>query len=124
LGRQEEIGVVTSTEQGIPSVGALQDAPPQSDIPLRPHLVFFYAPTSGRCRRVNGFLALVLQRRRNHQTFKLTRVPVDEHPEIAERFEVTCVPTIVVVEEKRVRVRLENPKGRSAIEEALSPWLH
>src|SRR5437588_809882 len=40
----------------------------------QPGLVFFYSPVSGSCRRVEGFLAQVLQRRRNHGTFKLDRV--------------------------------------------------
>ena len=34
----------------------------------RPRLVFFYSPQSGRCRRVEGFIAQVLQRRWNHDT--------------------------------------------------------
>ena len=40
----------------------------------RPKLVFFYSPRSGRCRRVEAFVAQVLQRRRNHETFELVRV--------------------------------------------------
>ena len=37
---------------------------------------------SGSCRRVEGFLAQVLQRRRNHGTFKLYRVDEKARPEM------------------------------------------
>ena len=40
----------------------------------KPRLVFFHSAASGHCRRVEGFLAQVLQRRRNHGTFKVVRV--------------------------------------------------
>jgi hypothetical protein len=33
-----------------------------------PGLLFFHSPTEGSSRRVEGFLAQVLQRRRNHET--------------------------------------------------------
>ena len=40
----------------------------------RPLLCFVYSPTSGPSRRAEGFLAQVLQRRKNHQTFVVQRV--------------------------------------------------
>ena len=89
----------------------------------RPRLVFFYGRNSGRSRRVEGYLSQVLQRRRNHESFRLLHVDVEEHPELAERFRVDHVPTIVVVEEKRVRGRLAEPRGCRDIEQLLAPWL-
>ena len=89
----------------------------------RPRLVFFYARNSGRSRRVQGYLSQVLQRRRNHESFLLLHVDVDEHAELAERFAVEDVPTIVVVEDKRVRGRLASPRGCRDIEQLLAPWL-
>src|SRR5206468_2207316 len=89
----------------------------------RPRLVYFYSPTSGRCRRVEGFVAQVLQRRRNHETFVLHRVDADEHPELAQRFRVTSLPTLCVVTGSRVRGLLEEPRGCRDIERFLAPWL-
>jgi thioredoxin-like negative regulator of GroEL len=89
----------------------------------RPRLIFFYSAVSGRCRRAEGFLAQVLQRRRNHQTFALYRVAKEEHPELLERFGIENLPTLVVVESKRVRGKLETPSGCRDIERFLSPWL-
>jgi hypothetical protein len=90
---------------------------------VRPRLVFFTSSRSGRARRVEGFLAAVLQRRRNHETFDVVTVDIDEWPDIAERLGVDSVPVLLVVEEGNVRARLENPPGASAIVGLLEPWL-
>jgi thioredoxin-like negative regulator of GroEL len=91
---------------------------------LQPGLVFFHSSSSGRCRRVEGFLAQVLQRRSNHGTFKFYSVDVDSQPELAKRFKVGDVPVLFVVEDKRVRAKLPNPQGCRDIEKFLAPWLH
>ncbi len=90
----------------------------------RPQLVFFHSRSSGRSRRVEGFLAQVLQRRANHETFRIYRVDADANVELAERFRVETVPTLVVVEHKQVRGQLPNPRGCRDIESFLTPWLH
>ena|SRR5437763_455624 len=89
----------------------------------KPRLVFFYSAKSGRCRRVEGFIAQVLQRRRNHETFVLYRVDADEQPELVKRFRVEQVPTLFVVDGKKVSGRLETPRGCRDIEGFLTPWL-
>ena len=95
----------------------------QSEV-RKPRLVFFHSALSGNCRRVEGFLAQVLQRRRNHETFQLYNVAREERPDLLERFEIAKVPTLVVVEGKSVRARLESPRGCREIERFLGPWLH
>ena len=87
-------------------------------------LVFFHSALSGNCRRVEGFLAQVLQRRRNHGTFNVVRVAEEEHPDLLERFRIETVPTLVVVENKAVKGRLERPRGCREIEGFLAPWLN
>lgn len=87
-------------------------------------LVFFHSPQSGRCRRVEGFVAQVLQRRRNHDTFRLVRVSVEGRPDLAERFGVETVPTLCVVEDRRLRKRIVAPRGCRELEAELAPWLH
>lgn len=89
----------------------------------KPRLVFFYAPASGRCRRVEGFLAQVLQQRQNHDTFQLYRVDSERRPDLAERFAVQRVPSLFVVEGKKVSARLEEPRGCRDIQRFLAPWL-
>ena len=73
----------------------------------------------GDCR----YLAQVLQRRRNHGTFKVVPVAEEERPDLLERFKVHAVPTLVVVQGKSVAGRLERPRGCREIEGFLAPWL-
>ena len=87
-------------------------------------LVFFHSSLSGHCRRVEGFLAQVLQRRRNHGTFKVVPVAQEDQPDVVERFKVNALPTLVVVEGKTVAARLERPRGCRDIEGFLAPWLN
>jgi thioredoxin-like negative regulator of GroEL len=96
---------------------------PASQTDGKPRLVFFYSPKSGRCRRAEGFLAQVLQRRHNHETFDLVRVSVDSRPDLAERFRIENVPTIVVVDGRKAKGRIVAPTGCRDLEEFLRPWL-
>jgi thioredoxin-like negative regulator of GroEL len=95
----------------------------QADVAAKPRLVFFQSKYSGKCRRVEGFVAQVLQRRRNHGTFVVHQVDVDERPELVERFHIDEVPTLLVVEDRRVKGRLSHPRGCREIEDLLAPWL-
>lgn len=90
----------------------------------KPGLIFFHSNTSGRCRRVEGYIAQVLQRRRNHETFRFYSVPREQRPDLLEKFGIAQLPTLVVVEDKIVRARLEGANGCRQIESFLSPWLH
>jgi thioredoxin-like negative regulator of GroEL len=89
----------------------------------KPRLIFFTSSVSGQCRRVEGFLAQVLQRRRNHGTFRLLTVNEDERPDLVERFGIEVLPTLVVVDGRTEQARLEQPRGCREIERLLSPWL-
>jgi thioredoxin-like negative regulator of GroEL len=100
------------------------EAPVANAVVTKPRLVFFTSSVSGQCRRVDGFLAQVLQRRRNHGTFRLLVVDEDAHPDLVCRFGVVDLPTLIVVEGCEVRARLERPRGCRQIEEFLRPWLN
>ena len=88
-----------------------------------PRLLFFHEKRSGKSRRVDGFLAHVLQRGGNHQTFVIHRVEVGERPDLAQRFKVASIPALLVVEDEKVQARLESPTGCEDIELLLRPWL-
>jgi len=89
----------------------------------KPLLLFFYSETSGRCRRAEGFLAQVLQRRRNHETFRIHRVSAESRPDLLERFGIDRLPTLLVVADKVVRGKLVEPRGCEEIQTFLAPWL-
>jgi thioredoxin-like negative regulator of GroEL len=105
-------------------VSTLETTGPEAEATAdKPGLVFVHSRSSGRCRRVEGYLAQVLQRRRNHETFKLYRVEAEERTDLARRFGVDTLPTILVVVNKVVAARLVAPRGCREIEAALAPWL-
>jgi hypothetical protein len=72
---------------------------------------------------MEGFLAQVLQRRHNHGTFALQQVNALERPELVERLRVTTLPTLLVIESRKVRGRIEGLTGCAELEHALEPWL-
>jgi thioredoxin-like negative regulator of GroEL len=112
--RSETVNPVTSPLKDQAALGPSDE---------RPRLLFFYSPTSGRCRRAEGFLAQVLQRRHNHDTFRLHRITIDDRPDLAERFRIDQVPTLCIVEGKRIVSRIVAPRGCRDLEQGLGPWL-
>lgn len=90
----------------------------------KPGLVFFHSATSGKSRRVEAYLAQVLQRRRNHDTFRLYSVAQEQRPDLIEKFKVAELPALVVLEGKTVRGRLDGASGCRQIERFLAPWLN
>jgi thioredoxin-like negative regulator of GroEL len=90
---------------------------------MPPRLLYFSSPRSGPGRRVEAFVDQILQQRRNHETFARRTIDVDRQPELAERFAVKVVPTIVVVDDGRVACRVEGRVGVPELRDALSPWL-
>jgi thioredoxin-like negative regulator of GroEL len=90
---------------------------------MQPQLLLFHSVRSGRSRRVEGYLAQVLQRRHNHDTFRYYRVAQEERPDLLDKFRIGSTPTLLVVEDKRIRARLESPRSSRQISSFLAPWL-
>lgn len=89
----------------------------------KPLLLFFTSTKSGPCRRTEGFVAQVLQRRGNHETFAYHRVASEDRSDLIERLRIDRLPTLVVVDGKQVRGRLVEPRGCEEIQTFLAPWL-
>jgi thioredoxin 1 len=93
--------------------------PPSSDRQLL--LVFFGAAHSGPARRMESLMAHFARKER--QRLRVMHVDVDHEPELAERFRVETVPTLVLVKDKRVVERLEGRVSAPRIERMLEPHL-
>ena len=87
----------------------------------RPLLVFFTSPRSGPARRMESLLAHIARKERSR--LRVSRVDVDERPDLAERFKVEQVPALAVVVEKRVVARLDGRATAPKIESMLEPHL-
>ena len=63
-----------------------------------------------------------LARKERHR-LSVTRVDVDEEPELAKRFEIRRVPTLILVRGKRAVARLEGKARAAEIEELVDRHL-
>jgi thioredoxin-like negative regulator of GroEL len=87
----------------------------------KPVLVFFWSERSGPARRMESLLAHLARKERTR--LRVMRVDVDQQPELAERFAVRDVPTLVLVKDKRVVGRIEGRASAPKIESMLEPHL-
>jgi thioredoxin 1 len=87
----------------------------------RPLLVFFSNTQSGPARRMESLLAHLARKERAR--LRVTRVDVAERPDLAERFRVTEVPTLVLVKGKKAVARIDGRTSAPRIERMLEPHL-
>lgn len=87
----------------------------------RPLLVFFTSHRSGPARRMESLLAHIARKERDR--LRVSKVDVDDRPEVAERFQVSQVPALALVVKKRVVSRLEGRATAPRIESMLEPHL-
>ena len=87
----------------------------------RPMLVFFCSQRSGPARRMESLLAHLARKER--QRLKIRRVDVDDNPQLAERFLVSTVPTLVLVVGKRAGGRIDGRASAPRIERLLEQHL-
>jgi thioredoxin 1 len=103
--------------------------PPRPDRPeenhvtdeAQPLLVFFCSEQSGPARRMESLLAHLARKERTR--LRIMRVDVEQQPELAARFRVAAVPTLVLVKGRRVVDRLEGRVSQPRIESMLEPHL-
>ena len=88
---------------------------------VRPLLVFFCSQRSGPARRMESLLAHLARKERSR--LRVMRVDIDEQPELAQRFRVSVVPTLVLVKGKRVVDRLDGRASAPKIDSMLEPHL-
>jgi thioredoxin 1 len=87
----------------------------------KPLLVFFTSERSGPARRMESLLAHLARKERTR--VRIMRVEVEQQPELAEKFRVAAVPTLVLVKRKQVVERLEGRASAPKIEAMLARHL-
>jgi thioredoxin-like negative regulator of GroEL len=87
----------------------------------RPQLVFFTSQRSGPARRMESLLAHIARKERSR--LRVSKVDVEDRPDLAERFRVQQVPSLALVVERRVVSRLEGRATAPRIESMLEPHL-
>jgi thioredoxin 1 len=86
-----------------------------------PLLVFFTSERSGPARRMESLLAHLARKER--MRVRIMRVGVEQQPDLAEKFRVAVVPTLVLVKGKQVAERLEGRASAPKIEAMLARHL-
>ena len=87
----------------------------------KPLLVFFSNERSGPARRMESLLAHLARKER--ERLRVRTVNVDLRPDLAERFRVSEIPTLVLVKDRRPVARLEGRTSAPRIERMLEPHL-
>ncbi len=89
-----------------------------ADLPV---LVDFWAPGCRPCRAVAPILDELAERHADRM--RVTRVNVDENPEVAARYAVLTLPTVILFAAGRAEEVIVGARSRSHFQRALAPWL-
>jgi thioredoxin 1 len=84
-------------------------------------LVFFTHARSGPARRMESLLAHVARKER--ERVRLVRVDVSQRPDLASRFDVSDVPALVLLKDKRAVARIDGRSSAPKIERMLEPFV-
>lgn len=87
----------------------------------RPVLVDFWAPWCRPCEAIRPILEQL--ERDAAGRVQLAALNIDEHPEIAARYEVLSIPTVILFEGGEPRQTVVGARPRSHFERAFGGWL-
>ena len=105
------------------NINALSDATfdeviKSADVPV---LVDFWAEWCGPCKMVAPILDEIAQE--HGEKVQITKLNVDDNPDVARRFDVMSIPTMIVFKDGEPAKRMVGARGKGQILEELSDYL-
>jgi len=86
-----------------------------------PIVVDFWAEWCGPCKMIAPALEEIAAE--HDGKIKIAKVNVDEHPDLARRFDVMSIPTLLVFKDGEPAQRLIGAKGKAQLLEDLAPYI-
>ena len=84
-------------------------------------LVDFWAEWCGPCKMIAPVLEEIASA--HGETLQIAKLNVDDNPNIARRFDVMSIPTLLVFRDGEVQKRLVGAKGKAQLLEELSEFI-
>jgi len=89
-----------------------------SEVPV---VVDFWAEWCGPCKMIAPILEEIAVEQEGKVT--VAKLNVDEHPDLARRYDVMSIPTLLVFSDGELRKRLIGAKGKGQLLEELNEFL-
>ncbi len=105
------------------SIGTLDDSTFDEVIgsATTPVLVDFWAEWCGPCKMIAPILEEIAEE--HGETIKIAKLNVDDSPEIARRFEVMSIPTMILFKDGEEAKRIIGAKPKQALLDDVTPYL-
>jgi thioredoxin 1 len=86
-----------------------------------PIVVDFWAEWCGPCKMIAPILEEIASE--NHGAIQVAKLNVDDHPDLARRFDVMSIPTLIVFKDGSPAKRLIGAKGKGQLLQELGEFL-